>query len=1305
MIRFCYSLAIILLLIACPAFAQVAGSGTSFVVTIPAGATANTYTIPMPRLLMTSELGASVRIQYGPGGRTEDLSIAPGGFDETTLDSASVMLPSEEGTFLNTLLITSDNPITVALLLDRSFASEGFAALPDTLLGLEYFAVSSNENEYGSTITIVGVHDSTKVTITPSAATKGGNPRGVPFTVELNRGEVYQALTDPFVDVDFTGTSIVSNKPCGVLSGSICADLNVGFEHRCNPLIEQLPPTDSWGREFVVGPLERASLTPFRVVARCSNTSVKINGREIAVLNRGEFYHMLLDTIYRVSTSEPAMIAAMVASTSRGLQDRSEAFGDPSMMIAPPRDQWARGYSVVIPSMIARQDAGGPVGWRHFFQIAFIDSTRSGITVDGARPAFKRVMRDSIFTIATVEIGPGPHTVKSAVPIGVLTYGYSVSDAYGYNPGSIDHRYLLTTPDITETVCAGAFDTTIDVTNVGTAPVTVERAEFEPGLDGMVTDPPFPFTLLPGQTHKVRLHIGGLVSGQGRGVFYLVGGTCATRYLAAWVDISGRTAELTPPAGTLIDFGTLPSTIFTTDRTFRIANRTLAPMTLNAPAITPAEYAIVSPRFPLELQPGQSEDVVIRFAPTSEGRFNGRLALHIAGCPDSLIMPLVGVRRRGSYLAVVQPIPYAYDCREKRPRSFPFKVVNRGDLPLNIIDAVMVGAPEFTLTTPLRGELISPGDTLSGEALFTPGPFGTRIAMVQLTTNAINDGTIEIAFEARNDTALLRPSVSAIDLGTSSSCETAGRFSFKVYNDGTLSLSRLRGTLLHGTSATMEVDRADTELILLGDSLVVTLTIDPSVVGAIEDTLRINAFPCGVLSIPIRGNRLRASLAADRDTIDFGVMPGCDSLRDLTLVLRNDGVVNDTIALAHLPPSMLEANPSDFARIILPGDSAVIPLRYRPTGPGSLLDSIDLLWAPCGLRKRVIVKGTFDPTVPTFAPATIDFGATVRGAVVRRSVWLVNRSQVGYAIGSEIVVGAMRLTRASADSFIEPGDSVLFEIEYAPDAIDDTLRGALRIPLLAPCRDTLLLEVNGYSVEERTRFTLRWIDDSAFVGAVAPLRLHVEQTGEPIVDDTLELHTTLHLDGSILVPIEVVAVAPGMTASIIDNRIAGGVRELTLQVRGLFPSSGAIAEVRARVALGGADSTLLTFDTLRLERVITGSPLPLLDTIDGTFRVLGLCRVGTTRLIGTAGFFRLGASRPNPVSDRATIELETNEDAWLRLSLHDISGREHATLLDDRFAPGIYQLALDTRALPSGIYILTLQSPSQMVRREMVVVR
>ncbi len=85
--------------------------------------------------------------------------------------------------------------------------------------------------------------------------------------------------------------------------------------------------------------------------------------------------------------------------------------------------------------------------------------------------------------------------------------------------------------------------------------------------------------------------------------------------------------------------------------------------------------------------------------------------------------------------------------------------------------------------------------------------------------------------------------------------------------------------------------------------------------------------------------------------------------------------------------------------------------------------------------------------------------------------------------------------------------------------------------------------------------------------------------------------------------------------------------------------------------------------------------------------------------------FYLEQNYPNPFNPQTTIEYEISQNVKVKLSVHDVLGREVAVLVDKRQQVGAYQVVWNAAHFPSGIYFYTLRVGTQVKRRKMLLLR
>lgn len=85
--------------------------------------------------------------------------------------------------------------------------------------------------------------------------------------------------------------------------------------------------------------------------------------------------------------------------------------------------------------------------------------------------------------------------------------------------------------------------------------------------------------------------------------------------------------------------------------------------------------------------------------------------------------------------------------------------------------------------------------------------------------------------------------------------------------------------------------------------------------------------------------------------------------------------------------------------------------------------------------------------------------------------------------------------------------------------------------------------------------------------------------------------------------------------------------------------------------------------------------------------------------------FALEQNYPNPFNPDTRIRFEIRGSGFVSLKVHDLLGREVATLVNEVKAPGAYEVVFDAGGLPSGIYCYQLRAGSFLATKKMVLMR
>ncbi len=97
--------------------------------------------------------------------------------------------------------------------------------------------------------------------------------------------------------------------------------------------------------------------------------------------------------------------------------------------------------------------------------------------------------------------------------------------------------------------------------------------------------------------------------------------------------------------------------------------------------------------------------------------------------------------------------------------------------------------------------------------------------------------------------------------------------------------------------------------------------------------------------------------------------------------------------------------------------------------------------------------------------------------------------------------------------------------------------------------------------------------------------------------------------------------------------------------------------------------------------------------------------LGTNRPDHLPRKIRLRKNYPNPFNPSTTLRYELPRPTDVDLHVFDLMGRKVATLVDRPQPAGLHSVTFDGSDLPSGLYLYRLETPSQTITRQMVLVK
>lgn len=430
-------------------------------------------------IYISTELPATVTVSITGTSWTQTLNIPANTVNATIVipkagaDDARILT---DGLTNRSIHIQSNVPVAVYAHMYSVMYSAATMLLPVEAYGYSYYAVNYPQtmgqaptppqpgpNSYTllnwySWFYIVATDDNTRINITPSDTTKNGWLPGQTYTVNLNKGEIYNvfgkaevgaSISTPLYKAskDMTGSKIISVPgndgvchPVAVFSGSggihICQ--NDGGEG----MQQQVFPTQAWGTRYLTYHTVNNTMTDinetnrnyYRVCVQDPTTVVKRNGVVLTGLVNNFFYEFGDSTggDY-IEANKPILVAQYTPNKNQCWDRQQNSYGDPEMFYLSALEQGQK--SILF----------------YTTRNKFIDYVYTNIIVPTSALASLRVDGNPVpaantrthpnnpaYTVALARImgAAAQHTITCDSAVTGQVYGLGYYESYGYNIGT-----------------------------------------------------------------------------------------------------------------------------------------------------------------------------------------------------------------------------------------------------------------------------------------------------------------------------------------------------------------------------------------------------------------------------------------------------------------------------------------------------------------------------------------------------------------------------------------------------------------------------------------------------------------------------------------------------------------------------------------------------------------------------------------------------------------------------------------------------------------------------------------------------
>ena len=416
-------------------------------------------------LYISTELPATVTVSINSTGWTQTVNIPANTVNATILipkSGANDARVLTDGLFTRGIHIVSDVPVAVYAHVYALMVSGATMLMPVESYGYKYYSINyyqttsqSSPSDWYSWFYAIASEDNTRLEITPSDTTKNGWLPGVTYTVNLNKGEMFNVFGKAVFNFnpdsaskDMTGSKIVSVPgndakchPFALFSGSggirLCRGDGGEF------MQQQIFPAQAWGTRYLTHHTLNNSNTNinatfrnyYRICVQDPTTVVRKNGVVMTGLIKNFFYEHMDSTGGDYFTADkPIMVSQYTPNKNQCWAFNNNQYGDPEMIYLSPIEQGQKSVLFYTSSKFGIDYV--------YANITVPTAGIASLRVDGAPlPAtqIKVHPNNPAYSVAFANLSnlDLQHSITSDSAFNAIVNGIGYFESYGYNVGTL----------------------------------------------------------------------------------------------------------------------------------------------------------------------------------------------------------------------------------------------------------------------------------------------------------------------------------------------------------------------------------------------------------------------------------------------------------------------------------------------------------------------------------------------------------------------------------------------------------------------------------------------------------------------------------------------------------------------------------------------------------------------------------------------------------------------------------------------------------------------------------------------------
>lgn len=599
----------------------------------------------------------------------------------------------------------------------------------------------------------------------------------------------------------------------------------------------------------------------------------------------------------------------------------------------------------------------------------------------------------------------------------------------------------------------------LTMTSTGTAPLQISSLSAQGGAFS-TQSPALPLTLQPGQALTLPVKFGPKTSGGENGQLVIASNAAATPSVT--VDLIGNGAAPAPPppaagtpaltlSSTVVNFGSVAVGSQGSNSVTLTSSGTAA-VVLQSVAVSGTGFSVGQLHLPLTLAAGQQITLPLSFAPASAGAQQGQVTLtdNATGSPSTI--SLAGTGTTTASLSVPTNVDFG-DVTVGSEGDKTITLVSNGTGPVTV-SAITVAGASFADSIQALPQVLQPNQQMSVKLKFDPKAEGNATGTVTVSSNSASSPSSVVQTHG-NGVVASSPSLSASASSLSFGRVPLGSPATKTVTvtstgtaPATITGGNVTGTGYTATYAGVPVSNLSAPITLQpGQVVTFSVAFDPTVAGASDGQLSLATDTGSPVNVSLTGTGVQntsPALTVSAPSLNFGdVQMGSKATLQLTLTSSGTAPVtisSSTIAGQAFGISSVAypAGITGWPATLNPGQQVVLSITFAPDAATSFTGDLAVASNASGGTGNIPLSGTGD-AVPapnlTLSTTSIDFGQSVIGTKVSRTVTLTSTGNAPLNVNTITVSGAMfSVGTVSLPATLQPGQQLPITVTFDPTA-------------------------------------------------------------------------------------------------------------------------------------------------------------------------------------------------------------------------------------------------------------------------------